>query len=854
MMQTKAFIALAVSVLLSMSCQQELVESVSTLTRDTDRISLAYNNSTACFTVRSVTPWTVRSDASWLTFDPSSGSGNGVDYTTVTVTAEANVADQRSAIIYLESSDGKCLEINATQESGFFQLGTPSISGAFRLNAAPGAVITVPYSKAQGGEEVTVSAYVSGDASEGITFTDYKMVIPNAGNGTISAPFSGLPVKMGDITVDARVIYNGADVFKTRLTANVFDEKTLLLLPASKFPWGGHYLEGTSGIRSVLGEALGVTVDDQTTTCTSTQPGTTDFFRSGMEDFMAARGLSGYEGSKVYEHGGYLKIGTSALGGYLMTPPLDAIENPTDISVQFDYVRWAGDTKEVTVSAVNGGELSAGVLSTAGKEYVHYNFTVVGATSQTRIKWAATDLSSPGARFLISNIEIALATAVREPLAVPENLHATAYESSVEFGWNPVTNATAYEAYIASAENPDFRKTQRTDKPSVLFDGLAPKTDYLVSVKAIYGRDEAFNSAESDALSVTTLFTLPQLSAPEIKIYKSERALAIVEFAGKAGELDGSRTFDLELRDAGGNVLRSYLGGNYAQSGGIYYSRFTFANLKTSTDYKIAVRRISTDATQYRDSEWKVLEYRSEADVNMGAYVFYEDFNNMWIGGDLVNLSFGPNTTYSTNYDLTKFVDESTSMSDCKVICYPPGSSGNAWTTSNPLAYLNTYWGKWNHGNAFDADILASESALQYRLYPAVGCVKYGTGSLNGYLVLPELRALTEPTDVTVTFDVIPYALPTAAAGELVGITDGATCSASLHSGSDGTIDGAVDGVISFSNKSAAEKGGWKIESHSFIVNGATANTRIVIASGNAGEKQGGKNRMWLDKVTVTKK
>ncbi|GEM_PF-6321770 len=853
-MRTKIYFALALVSVLLMSCQQELVEKVGTLTRDTDRISLAYNNSTTTFTVRSVTPWTVRSDESWLSFDPASGEGNGVDYTVVTVTAEANTAEQRVGTIYLESADGICLEITATQESGFFEIGAPTLAGSFRLNSAPGATVNVPYTKAQGGEEVIVRAVLSGEASEGLKFVEYKGVIANAGSGVLSAPFSGIPVKMGDVSIDASVIYKGETVSTKKLSGNVFDEKTLLLLPASRFPWGGHYLEGTGGIRSYLGEAVGVTVDDATVSCTSGQPGTTDLFRSGMEEFKAARGLTGYEGSKVYEHGGYLKIGTSALGGYFMTPALDGIEGTSDISVQFDYVRWSGDTKEVTISAVNGGEISAGVLSTAGKEYIRYNYTVLGATSQTRIKWAATDLTSSGARFLISNIEITFADQLKEPLAMPEGITSKSTETSVELSWSPVSNATAYEVAFAVATAPDYRKVIRVDKTSATFDGLTGNTEYLVTLKSIYGPDESFNSEETEALSVKTLSDLPKLTAPTVTVFKSERALAIVEFSGKAGELDGSRTFDLELRDASGNVLRSYLKGNYAQSGGIYYSRFTLANLAVSTNYQIAVRRLSTDASQYKDSDWTILAYKSEADINAAAYVFYEDFNNLWIGGDLAHLSFGPNTTYSTNYDLTKFVDEATSMAACKVICYPPGSSGNAFTTTNPMAYYNSYWRQWSDGGEWSSELASAEAGTQFRIYPAAGCLKYGTGSLNGYLVLPALTKLSDPTDVVVSFDVVPYTLPTAAAGELVAIQDGATCSASLHAGSDGSIEGATDGVISFTNKSPLEKNGWTVETHTFTVKGATANTRIVIASGDAGEKQGSKNRMWLDKVTVVSK
>ena len=116
---------LALPVIL-LSCVKEET-AVSTLTRSTDKISLSYGNSTATFTVRNVGPWSVWSEADWLSFDPAKGDGDGNTYTTVTVTAQANPGDARSAVIYLKSSD-KTLEITATQEAGLFELGAVGIA------------------------------------------------------------------------------------------------------------------------------------------------------------------------------------------------------------------------------------------------------------------------------------------------------------------------------------------------------------------------------------------------------------------------------------------------------------------------------------------------------------------------------------------------------------------------------------------------------------------------------------------------------------------------------------------------------------------------------------------------------
>ena len=835
----------------SVACSKEETE-VNTLTRSTDKISLAYDNSTATFTVRNVGSWSVWSDAEWLSFDPSSGVGDGNTYTIVTVTAEANEGAERSAVIYLQSS-GKKLEIAATQEAGFFELGEPVLGGAFRVNVDPVASVDVPYRKAKGGETVKVTAVLSGPGSAGLAFSEYETTIASSGDGTVSAPFSGTPTVMDDLSVSYTVTLNGAEARSGVISATVLDENTLLFLPESKFPWGGHYLEKTPGIRSVKGESSEASVNDETEPCAYNTPGTTDLFRSDMTEFKAARGLSGYAGSKVYEFGGSLKIGTSAVGGYFTTPPLSALTTTSDILVEFDFYRWNGDTGEVRVSAVDGGEMVGGILSNESGVRTHYALTVKDATPWTKIHWTASDLTSGKSRYFLAAINITVAGDINEPLAAPQDLEGTAYESSVKITWKSVRGASGYDVELSPASAPGFVKTTRVASNEAVIDEIIPNTDYKARVRAVYEKDESFNSPWSAPIDLQTLSTRPLMTSPDISVYRSERAMVVVSWSADMTELP-TRQFSLELRNSSGEVLRSYPNGNYAQSSGVYPNRFVFGGLEPSTAYKIAVKRISTDATKYKDSDWSVLDYTSEPDVNAADYVFYEDFNDNWIGGHLGHLAWGPHTASSGNYNIANYISRAASLSQCSVICIPASTCANAWKSNyvNKYAYMDDYWSKWNYGAAYSDESFAAEGENQLMLYPGGGCIKYGSAASNGYIMLPELRSLTAPTDVTVSFDVIPYALPTVASGELVEITDGISCSASLVG--DGSIDGATAGVITFGNKSPQELGGFKPQTHTFTITGATSSTRIVIASGSEGKVSGGVSRIWLDKVTVVKK
>lgn len=854
-MQTKSVrFAVVILALVLASCQRQLVESVDTLTRNTDKISLAYNKSSANFTVRCVTDWTVRTDASWLTLDPVSGPGNTIEYATVTATAEPNTGEERSAMIYLESVDGISLEIKATQAAGIFEIGEPSLAGAFRLNSAPNATIDVPYDKAQGGEEIVVKAKLSGEGAQGIEYKESKLVVPSSGKGSVSATFSGIPQKMGELIVEAEVLYKDKTVSTATLETTVFDEKTLLLLPASKFPWGGFYVEGKAGIRSVEGESATAKPDDETTSCAYNSPGTTDLFRSDMTHFIPSRGLKGYAGSKVYEHGGMVKIGTSKVGGYLTTPALDGLSGTSDICVEFDYARWDGDVNEVVIQAIDGGEIDGGVLATTGKTLIHYSIMVYGATPQTRIHWTATDLANPGTRFFLSNIVVTLAEKMKDPLPAPVGLAAEPFEKSVKLSWQPVPKASEYEVSVAEAARPSFTKVVRTSKTDIVVDELVSDTDYTATVKAVYTKDEKFNSELSEPCAFKTVFSLPDLTAPVVKVYKSERAMAIIEWTADMTELD-SRMFTTELRKADGTVIRS-CSGNFSQVAGLLSNRFVFCGLDANTKYKLAVKRTSTDIGKFKDSPWAVIDYTSQPATDESKYVFYEDFNDLWIGANNNNLAWGPNTTWSTNYPVQNYVNKATSEKECTTACRPEATCGNAWTSAfaDPaFQYHNDYWGKWNYGQPFTQDVVDSEKAIQIMLYPGAGCVKYGSGSSNGAIILPALKSLTAPTDVVVSFDMIPYATLNATDGELVQTSETKTCSGTIYSGA-GEIDGATEGVIVFDVKSPKDMGKWQNQTFSFTVKGATADTRIVIASGNTGKKIAAKNRMWLDKVTVVKK
>lgn len=856
------------TLLLSAAGGCEKDPDVSQLTRNTDALSFAYGKSTQSFTVRNNGPWTVASDAEWLCFSPTEGVGDGTTYQYVYVTAAHNTGAARDAVINLRSASGS-LEIAAHQSAGIFELGEPVVSGALRINAPARATLEIPYTKASGSEYIRVTARLSGEAAPGIDFPEYETTIEQTGDGTISAPFSGTPTSLGEVTIEVEIRIGERPARESTITANVLDETTLLLMTGSKFKWGGYYLEEQPGVKS--NRSFEITVEDDNAenydtymvACKYGDAGTVDLFatnsayQEGLSAFRSARGLKGWTGAKVYEHPGYLKMGTGSVGGWIQTPALEGIDGTDNITVEFEFFRWNNDTGEVNVSATDGGTVIGGTLPTTTHQWIKMSCIVRDATSATKIRWSAADLSTSGSRFTLRNVVVSQAKALKEPLAVPTNILCTASDNSLSFGWDGVPNATAYRVTLADAVRPQFTIDQTVLDTQYTFEELDGNTEYLFTVQALYEDNPAFNSPVSEPFSAKTLFNLPALTAPQVNLFKSERGLLVFEWTSDTDE-QSERIFNIELRDASGNALRRYERVSYPAQWRA--NRFTFGKVALSTDYTCAVQVVSAAPAEHKDSDWGTLRITSSAAPDMTGVIFREDFNDMWIAGDYANASFGAAPTYlGASLALKDFDPQKDRFDEAAGTSLPTQNATDVFgpTTAN-AAYRAAYWSAWSEDWA---KLAVNAAALSYntKIYPCCGCVKYGTGSANGVLTLPALTALEAATDVKLTFKAHPYAVPNSTTGSLeVTATEGVNVTVAIQSGA-GSIEGAdADGKIVLTNRTPAQTGAdalgtFVFTEHTVRISGADATTRIMIASGKEAKYAGSKNRIWLDDIVITR-
>ena len=149
----------------------------------------------------------------------------------------------------------------------------------------------------------------------------------------------------------------------------------------------------------------------------------------------------GWEVRRIAEHPGTVRLNKSASGshkysGYLKTPKLAALTAPTNITLEFDICRFAGDgdiyiTVEgagtYTAAAVNiDGAAAATTVAASGTDFVvtndlcskqantvinkpwsHVELSIAGATAETQIKFdGSRGKDSASDRCLLDNIKI----------------------------------------------------------------------------------------------------------------------------------------------------------------------------------------------------------------------------------------------------------------------------------------------------------------------------------------------------------------------------------------------------------------------------------------------------------------
>lgn len=525
-------------------CSDDPTDEVSQLTRNTDEVTVAYNKgATASFTVRVPGAWAAtaackdaagQSTSSWITLDPAEGVGDGKQYQTVTVIADRNAGEAREAIItVVGATRGDAVEIKVSQDAGIFEVAEPTIDGSLNEKVPSSASISINYTKALGGENVTIAATFEGD-NYGLSIENYSTTVEAEGDGTWKVPISGTPTQMGQVTINLNIKV-GELTFDKKLSYDISSESTIFRFGFDKFVWGGDAINNVDGVMpttdgSQPGSSYNGTEPAQST-CSRGTDGTGDCFATMTAEYRKNRDITDWSGSKVYEHPGYVKIGTSSAGGWIMTPPMSAIAGTMDIDVSFKAAHWNEESGHGDIIfAIEGDGIIDGTSiltmpasdswkKVAKNGWTQFKIRVLDATSNTRLKWTATDLTSTNSRFMLDDVLVEVSKERTEPLnpVNAETITYTAGENSLTFTWGAVEDASAYRLELSREATPDFMQTVEIAETTYTFDKLEPDY-YLLTIRALFSQNEEFNSEPLTVTAATDGFTYGQLATPTLNV------------------------------------------------------------------------------------------------------------------------------------------------------------------------------------------------------------------------------------------------------------------------------------------------------------------------------------------------
>lgn len=603
---------LFVSALCLAACSDD--PDVAPLKRDTDAVELTYNSgATTQISVRYAGSWSARVECTdgsgapvnnWFSVSPDNGVGNGRDYQWVTVTAERNPGDKRTGYIYLKPANGEEIKIEVAQADGHFSVNDPVISGTLKSNTESAAMLEIAYDKAFGEEMVEIEATLDGLAAEGLGISSpYQSVIEHEGSGTISVPITGVPVTLGEVVCHVTFKLDGVVKFQGDVSGNVSSSNEVFGMGFDLFKWGGDYPNNKKGPgpngKDGAGKEFDGTEPAEPDVISAGSDGTSDVFNTMGETYRINRGVEKWSGLRVYEHPGYVKLGVTANGGWIMTPELESLSAaPETVSVSIDFLRFDNETGTYIVSAegagvVTNGEVNNTVLpaqtSAAGRKWKTLTFTVQDATNKTRIKIEAQTYNEKGYRINIDNIVVMAAdkTEVTEKLPAPEleKITYTPAKTSVAFAWEGVKGATSYEASVAQQTRPDFRKTVETEDSNCEFADLEPGL-YIFTVRALYAGNAEFNSDPTQKVVGTLGFAAEKLATP------TELAAADVTSSGAKiswAEVNGAANYRV--------VVKTTFDGQEVASTIVGATSYTAAGLKAGTDYTVSVQALVGDGS-----------------------------------------------------------------------------------------------------------------------------------------------------------------------------------------------------------------------------------------------------------------
>lgn len=387
-----------------------LVGSLSACSDDDDNVLLcsdhllefSYSPESKEYTICASGDWNISTDASWIHFDKTSGTGDGSTREKITVTVDHNISGERTDS-FTVNGGGYNLVTKVVQDAGHATvLGTPSLSATLQAGkSATGTNIVVPYSYGYKGQKITITPTLSGDGAEGLQAESVTTTLTGEA-GTFSIPITGTPAGSGSLTVSLLADDTSIDV-----ATGTFTVVGAIILEQhfDQMIWGGNFITGQKGILfsgwhlDATGKRDG-TADTQTTCNPTSEAGDLLGPTCPWNDaFVKSRGIWGWSGEEVHERPGFVKMGKTSVPGVLTTPALGSLV-PANGKIRLSF-RAAKYPQELELGVIidikveGPGKVQSptyalkGTVSTTKNketsEWENISTLITGATADTKI-------------------------------------------------------------------------------------------------------------------------------------------------------------------------------------------------------------------------------------------------------------------------------------------------------------------------------------------------------------------------------------------------------------------------------------------------------------------------------------
>lgn len=265
-----------------------------------------------------------------------------------------------------------------------------------------------------------------------------------------------------------------------------------------------------------------------------------------------------------------------------------------------------------------------------------------------------------------------------------------------------------------------------------------------------------------------------------------------------------------------------------------YGTSFIFSGLTPGTSYYFRVTNttdnIVSDPLEIKTNESKFKDLPATA--NPGDIILYQDFHEFLWGGDLLNNAAGySNDARSSATSIEKATGVNPVSADKFYLASADTEMGlfNTLGKAIPNTSLKDWGQQSESGNADKPGILLARP----------GMLKMGASNYRGAIVTPELKCLTQPATIEVTFKTAAY---DDNQNVIIELLDGTTKSDS-YSWITATSQSTIQTV-----NAGSKGGGWT--EHTVTISNVTSTSRIAIGSADKGEGSA-QHRFYLDDIQI---